>query len=230
MTFSGAATGNLYVVGLLTADEDADLLDADSWKETGYPILSSESVSGELGPGHSCFSVDEDGRDIFVYHMRPNGGTRSATVRRVHWSPDGSPVLDMTVDQELKEEYRTVTGTVTVNGDVEFDDQEGLIARYPLPTDAKDVSGNGWDVAVKGDASFSQDSLVLPGGAKSNQNYVELPEGMFDGQNELTISMWIKNNDTQINTSAFSINGQEKQYGYHKYYFMLNPTIPDVYY
>src|SRR5699024_1419008 len=111
----------------------------------GYPILSSESVSGELGPGHSCFSVDEDGRDIFVYHMRPNGGTRSATVRRVHWSPDGSPVLDMTVDQELKEEYRTVTGTVTVNGNVEFDDQEGLIARYPLATDAKDVSGNGWD-------------------------------------------------------------------------------------
>ena len=230
MTFSGAATGNLYVVGLLTADEDADLLDADSWKETGYPILSSESVSGELGPGHSCFSVDEDGRDIFVYHMRPNGGTRSATVRRVHWSPDGSPVLDMTVDQELKEEYRTVTGTVTVNGNVEFDDQEGLIARYPLATDAKDVSGNGWDGEVKGDASFSQDSLVLPGGAKSNQNYVELPEGMFDGQNELTISMWIKNNDTQINTSAFSINGQEKQNGYPKYYFLLNPTNPDGYY
>ena len=83
---------------------------------------------------------------------------------------------------------------------------------------------------MKGDASFSQDSLVLPGGAKSNQNYVELPEGMFDGQNELTISMWIKNNDTQINTSAFSINGQEKQNGYPKYYFLLNPTNPDGYY
>ena len=136
----------------------------------------------------------------------------------------------MTVDQELKEEYRTVTGTVTVTGNVEFDDQEGLIARYPLATDAKDVSGNGWDGEVKGDASFSQDSLVLPGGAKSNQNYVELPEGMFDGQNELTISMWIKNNDTQINTSAFSINGQEKQNGYPKYYFLLNPTNPDGYY
>ena len=103
--------------------------------------------------------------------MRPNGGTRSATVRRVHWAPDGSPVLDMTADQELKEEYRTVTGTVTVNGSMDFDDEDGLIARYKLETDAKDSSGNGYDASVKGDASFSQDALVLPGGAKSSQNY-----------------------------------------------------------
>lgn len=230
MTFSGAATGNLYVVGLLTADEDADLLDAASWKETGYPILSSESVPGELGPGHSCFSTDEDGRDIFVYHMRPNGGTRSATVRRVHWAPDGSPVLDMTIDQELKEEYRTVTGTVKVNGSVDFDDEDGLIVRYRLENDAKDSSGNGYDAQVKGDASFDKESLVLSGGAKSNQNYVQLPTGIFDGENELTISMWIKNNNTKINTAAFSINSQSKIGTSPEYYFLLNPSNPDGYY
>ena len=55
-------------MGLLTASEGANLLNPDSWKETGYPILTSESVQGEYGPGHSCFSVDEDGREIFVYH------------------------------------------------------------------------------------------------------------------------------------------------------------------
>ena len=53
---------------------------------------------------------------------------------------------------------------------------------------------------------------------------------MFDGENELTISMWIKNNNTKINTSAFSINGQEKLGTSPKYYFLLNPSNPDGYY
>ncbi len=114
MTFSGSSVSNTYLVGLLTAEQGADLLDAANWKETGYPILTAESVAKEYGPGHSCFSVDEDGRPIFVFHMKPNGGTRSATVRRVHFGPDGAPVLDMTIDKELKAEYRNVEGKVRV--------------------------------------------------------------------------------------------------------------------
>lgn len=114
MTFSGAATNNTYCVGLMTADIGADLLEPENWKQTGYPILDSESVQGEYGPGHSAFVKDEDGNDLFVYHMRPNGGTRSATARRVHWAADGTPVLDMTLDREVKPEFRTVTGTIEV--------------------------------------------------------------------------------------------------------------------
>lgn len=114
MTFSGAATDNTYCVGLMTADIGADLLEPENWKQTGYPILDSESVPGEFGPGHSAFVVDEDGNDLFVYHMRPNRGTRSATARRVHWAADGTPVLDMTLDREVKPEFRTVTGTIEV--------------------------------------------------------------------------------------------------------------------
>ena len=55
--------------------------------------------------------------------------------------------------------------------------------------------------------AFRNESLVLEGGAKYNNNYVKLPDGMFDGQDTLTLSMWINNNHTQMNTSAFSING-----------------------
>jgi len=138
LTFSGAGTGQLYVVGLLTAEQDADLLDPASWTETNYPILTSESVPGENGPGHSCFAVDEDGRDIFVYHMRPNGGTRSATVRRVHWAPTGEPVLDMTIDQELKAEYRNVTAVVKVVDEIPEPD----LPEPELPY--VDVEKDGW--------------------------------------------------------------------------------------
>ena len=126
MTFSGAATDNTYCVGLLTAEKGADLLKPESWKQTGYPILDSESVPGELGPGHSAFTIDEDGNDLFVYHMRPNGGTRSATARRVHWAADGTPVLDMTLDREVKPEFRTVKGTIEVKSDTDPADKTDL--------------------------------------------------------------------------------------------------------
>ncbi|WP_440322184.1 family 43 glycosylhydrolase [Laedolimicola sp.] len=230
MTFSGSSVSNNYVVGLLTAEEGADLLKAESWIETNYPILTSESAEGEKGPGHSCFSVDEDGRTIFVYHMKPNGGTRSATVRRVHWSADGSPRLDMEPDQELKAEYRTVTATVTVAGDVSFDAEEDLLAHYKLEKDAKDSSGQKNDAAVNGKAIFEKEALVLTGGAKSAKNYVQLPTGFLDGQDSLTIAMWIKNNGTQKNTAAFSINGTARTGSYPTYYFLLNPTNPSGYY
>ena len=233
MTFSGGSVSNYYVVGLLTASEGDDLLNPDSWKETGYPILSSESVQGEYGPGHSCFSVDEDGREIFVYHMKPNGGTRSATVRRVHWGADGAPVLDMTADKELKQDYRTVKGTVTVKKGTEEPQEPKLLAHYPLASDGKDISGNGNHAIISEDASgvtFDKEALNLSGGNSSSKNYAALPTGLFDQQNALTISMWIKNNHTKKNTSAFSFCGTTKQGSYPKHYFILNPSNPDGYY
>ena len=110
---------------------------------------------------------------------------------------------------------------------------ENLIAWYPLSDDTKDASGNGYDAAVMEGASgvaFRNESLVLEGGAKYNNNYVKLPDGMFDGQDTLTLSMWINNNHTQMNTSAFSINGTSMSGTSPEFYFLLNPCNPDGYY
>lgn len=123
MTFSGDSVSNYYCLGLLAADEDADLLDPASWKETGYPVLASAHVSGEYGPGHNSFTADEYGRDVIVFHMKPNGGTRSASVRTIHYSFDGTPIFYMTADRYLKEEYRTVTATITVRDSGMSDDE-----------------------------------------------------------------------------------------------------------
>lgn len=68
--FSASGTGPEYCVGLLEADITADLLTPQSWKKYPRPILSSQDLSGEYGPGHNSFIKDEDGNDLIVYHAR----------------------------------------------------------------------------------------------------------------------------------------------------------------
>ena len=70
VTFSASETGIAYCVGLLSADENADLLDPKSWTKERYPVLKSDDGLGIYGPGHNSFTVDEEGNDIMVYHAR----------------------------------------------------------------------------------------------------------------------------------------------------------------
>lgn len=117
MTFSGSGVDNSYCVGLLTADENADLLKSSSWHVTPYSILATEHVAGQSGPGHNAFTKDEYGRDILVTHMKPNGGTRSGTMRYVHYAFDGAPILYMTAEMYLKKEFRSVEAKIYVRSD-----------------------------------------------------------------------------------------------------------------
>ena len=109
LTFSSAAVDTSYVVGLLTIQKDMDLLDIRNWKKTNYPILTSRSVEGEFGTGHNAYVADEDGVVWNTYHARPGTkAVRSSGIRRVHFDIDGEPVLDMTEELDVAEEYRTV--------------------------------------------------------------------------------------------------------------------------
>lgn len=109
LTFSSAAVDASYVVGLLTAEKGGSLLDVRSWKKKNYPILTSRSVEGEFGTGHNAYVEDEDGTVWNTYHARPGmDAVRSSGIRRVHFDVDGEPVLDLTEEDDLREEYRTV--------------------------------------------------------------------------------------------------------------------------
>jgi GH43 family beta-xylosidase len=101
ISFSGSATDFNYCMGLLTASEDADLLNPDSWSKTGEPVLTTDESIGMYGPGHNSFTVSEDGtKDILVFHARtykeivgdplydPN---RHTFVRELAWHSDGTP-------------------------------------------------------------------------------------------------------------------------------------------
>jgi len=103
ITYSASATDANYCIGLLTADENADLLDAASWKKSPVPIFASSGAARVFGPGHNSFTTLPDGRDVLVYHARdyrdiqgdplnnPDRHTRASLVR---WQADGTPAFD----------------------------------------------------------------------------------------------------------------------------------------
>lgn len=102
LTFSASETGIDYCVGLLSADEDADLLDRSSWKKSRYPVLRSDVSRKIYGPGHNSFTVSEDGRDLMIYHARTEeviegnplyNPNRHAMIMEVKWNEDGTPLF-----------------------------------------------------------------------------------------------------------------------------------------
>lgn len=115
LTISGAAVDSTYVVGILTADVDADLLDPSSWIKSNYPILTLNDVEGEYGTGHNAYVIDEDGDVWNTYHARPGvNQPRSSGVRRVHFDVDGYPVLALTEEKDLNPDLTIVSATITV--------------------------------------------------------------------------------------------------------------------
>ena len=116
LTFSSALVDETYVVGLLTADVTADLLDPESWTKTNYPLLTSRSIPGEYGPGHNAYVIDEDGIYWNTYHARPGvEAPRSSGIRRVHFDIDGYPVLDLPEYKDLNKSLAKVAIDVIVN-------------------------------------------------------------------------------------------------------------------
>ena len=100
ITYSGSETGIDYCVGMLTADADADLLDPNSWRKSRTPVLRTNEALKIYGPGHNCFTQDENGRDIMVYHARTEAEiegnplynpNRHAMLMEVKWNEDGTP-------------------------------------------------------------------------------------------------------------------------------------------
>ena len=110
LAFSASATGPEYCIGLMYADENADLMDITSWTKLDKPLLTSDDLIGEYGPGHNSFVKDENGDWIFVYHSRDeicfsgkcgysDGDSlydpcRSARIRKVIWDENGFPILN----------------------------------------------------------------------------------------------------------------------------------------
>lgn len=102
LTYSASATGACYCMGMLSASEDADLLDPASWTKERYPVLASDEALEIYGPGHNSFTTDEEGGDICVYHARKEAviegdplynPNRHTMLMKVQWSEEGKPVF-----------------------------------------------------------------------------------------------------------------------------------------
>ncbi len=104
VTFSASATGECYCMGLLSIEEDAEILDPCAWKKERYPVLKTDAEKGMYGPGHNCFVKSEDGlSDVMVYHARTYDeiigdplydANRHAYKMKIKWSKDNRPIFD----------------------------------------------------------------------------------------------------------------------------------------
>jgi GH43 family beta-xylosidase len=101
LTYSASDTGAAYCMGMLTADENSDLLDPRSWSKERRPVLSTDAEKGIYGPGHNSFTVDAEGNDILVFHARTESEitgdplynpNRHAMLMPVRWE-NGRPVF-----------------------------------------------------------------------------------------------------------------------------------------
>ena len=109
VTYAAAAVDATYTVGLLKPIMGTDILNPENWCKNNYPLMSSASVEGEYGTGHNSYLTDENGLVWNFYHMRAGvDGPRSSAARRTHFDIDREPMLDVTEEKDLPEEFRTV--------------------------------------------------------------------------------------------------------------------------
>ena len=117
LTYSGGdAGGYTYALGLLTADENADLLDLASWTKSQAPVLSFYSIPGKFGPGHNAFFMDDYGNLMISYHGETSirGRERCVAIHRVHFNIQGEPVFNMSAERDLDPALANVKTTVIV--------------------------------------------------------------------------------------------------------------------
>lgn len=102
LTYSASDTGINYCMGMLSVNENADILDPREWQKKRYPVLKSDACREIYGPGHNSFTTDEEGNDILVFHARTEkeiegnplyNPNRHAMYRKIDWDDEGEPVF-----------------------------------------------------------------------------------------------------------------------------------------
>jgi GH43 family beta-xylosidase len=129
LAFSAGTVDDKYCVGLLTAEAGANLMDPASWTKSGYPLLTTDDVPGQAGPGHNSFTIDEYGNPVIVYHSRTVGDTsnpgeatdgglydprRHTRAALVTWDVDGAPVFNQAPQERLADAHAQVQLRVVV--------------------------------------------------------------------------------------------------------------------
>ena len=104
ITYSASATDATYCMGMLVADENADLTKAESWKKLDRSVFATDAEKGIFGPGHNSFTSSRDGKeDYLIYHARPYAQVdlafalydpnRHTWVKRIKYDDKGYPVF-----------------------------------------------------------------------------------------------------------------------------------------
>lgn len=86
-----------YSLGMLSASNQSNLLDAKSWRKSPEPVFKQNKENSVYAPGHNSFFKSPDGKeDWILYHANPApgcgcGGKRSPRMQKFSWKADGTP-------------------------------------------------------------------------------------------------------------------------------------------
>lgn len=97
LTYSACDTGKPdYKIGMLVAEETADVMDPESWIQYPKPVFERNDEAKVFGPGHHGFFQSPDGtEDWIVYHGKTTSrytySGRTTRAQRFTWNSDGTP-------------------------------------------------------------------------------------------------------------------------------------------
>lgn len=96
LVYSACDTGKPdYMLGMLSASTNADLLNPASWQQFPQPVFARNDPAGVFGPGHNGFFQAADGTDWIVYHAKTTSEYtyrgRTTRVQPFTWNADGTP-------------------------------------------------------------------------------------------------------------------------------------------
>ena len=108
--FSASGTGPEYCVGALESTVNSDFLRPLSWHKLSQPLLTSQNLTDEYGPGHNSFTKDSQENDLIVYHARSRecyegkcayagnyplyDPCRHTQIKNITWNREGYPVIN----------------------------------------------------------------------------------------------------------------------------------------
>lgn len=97
LVYSACDTGKPdYMLGMLMAQTNSDLMNPASWKQYPNPVFQRNDEAGVFGPGHNGFFKSPDGtQDWIVYHAKTTAEYtykgRTTRAQPFTWNPDGTP-------------------------------------------------------------------------------------------------------------------------------------------
>ncbi len=137
LVYSGSACWeDDYAIGMLTASENSNLLDPNSWSKSTEPLFSKSVENGVYGPGHNSFVKSKDGtEDWIVYHGNSGPdqgcGPRPTRLQKFTWNegapdfgvPTNGPMDTPSSDNRIEAEH-AIANKVKINNNKNNSEQQ----------------------------------------------------------------------------------------------------------
>ncbi len=108
VSYSAAATGWEYCMGLLELDACDDPMEIENWTKYTEPVFKTDEALKIYGPGHNCFVEGDNGEQLCILHFRNykdiTGDSlldynRHAHVMKITYDRDGKPQFNLSPEE-----------------------------------------------------------------------------------------------------------------------------------